>query len=220
MYTWFRYFRIDNLEGWFYYCGYAWLWFMLVQLLHLIPEKWLTFSQHAAEWIFGVDVKLWKHYVALFVLVPNLKEDQSAVFLLVHQVLVVVSTVHRQERNQISNHRKENRAWHSRKFFPVLPFYSHQSLLRKLEINHQLLRPHFLSKMTYLADHRPEKISDEYKEPLLWFFLFCDSMISSANPVLIWWITNLFVFTPNLPHSSFCFRLKQPKLVKKWYSFM
>ena len=159
-------------------CGYAWLWLMLVQLLHLIPERFLTFSQHAQEWIFGVWVKLRKHYVALLVLVSNLKEDPSAVVLVVHQALEVVSAVHCQERNEINNHRKENRDWHSRKFFS---FIHSQSLLQELEINHQLLRPHFLKKMIYLADHRPEKNSDEYTESILWLYLFCDRIISSAK---------------------------------------
>ena len=51
----------------------------------------MPFSQHAQEWMFGVLVKLREHYVALLVsikivlmvLVSNLKEDQSAVVLVV-----------------------------------------------------------------------------------------------------------------------------------------
>ena len=65
VYTWFRNIRIDNLEDWFYFYGYSWLWSMLVQLLHPIPKSFLTFSQHAQEWIVGVWVKWRKHYMAL-----------------------------------------------------------------------------------------------------------------------------------------------------------
>ena len=78
VYAWFRNFTIQNLEDWFYCCGDAWLWLMLVQLLHLIPTRFFTFSQHAQEWIFGVQVKWRQHYVALLVLVLNPKEDPSA----------------------------------------------------------------------------------------------------------------------------------------------
>jgi hypothetical protein len=74
--------------------------------------------------------------------------------------------------------------------------------------------------MIYLADHRPEKNSDEYTESLLWFYLFCDRIISRAQLVHICSITNLHVSAPNLPHSSVCFRLKQSKLVKKWHPSM
>jgi hypothetical protein len=82
---------------------------MLVQLLNLIPERLLTFSQYTQEWIFGVEVKLRKHSVALLVLVSNLEENPSTVVLVVHQALEAVSTVHCQERNEINNHRKDNR---------------------------------------------------------------------------------------------------------------
>ena len=67
---------------------------MLVQLLHLIPERILTFSQHAQEWIFEIQVRWRKHSVALLVLVSNLKEDQSAVVLVVQQTLEAVLAVH------------------------------------------------------------------------------------------------------------------------------
>ena len=116
---------------------------MLVQWLHPIPEKFFTVSQLAQEWICGILVKWRKHYVALLVLVSNVKEDQSAVVIVVHQALEAVSAVHCQERNQIKNHRNVNRDRHSRKFLSNSFFYSHQSLLQELEINHQLLRPHF-----------------------------------------------------------------------------
>ena len=82
---------------------------MLVQLLHLILERFLTFSQHAQEWISEVEVKWRKHHVALLALVLDLKEDPSAVALVVHQALEAISTVHCQERNEINNHRKDNR---------------------------------------------------------------------------------------------------------------
>ena len=82
---------------------------MLVQLLHLISTRFLTFSQHAQEWIFGNEVKLLKEYVALLVIVSNLKEDLSAFVLAVQQALEAVSALHRQERNEINNHGKENR---------------------------------------------------------------------------------------------------------------
>jgi hypothetical protein len=62
--------------------------------------------------------------------------------------------------------------------------------------------------MIYLADHRLEKNSDEYTESILWFYLFCDRIISIAKLVLICWITNLYVSAPDLPHSSVYFRLK------------
>jgi hypothetical protein len=80
---------------------------MLVQLLHLIPKRFLTFNQHAQEWIFDVEAKLRKHYVTLLAvikyvllgLVSNLKEDQSAFVLVVHC----------HERNEINHNREENR---------------------------------------------------------------------------------------------------------------
>ena len=45
--------------------------------------------------------------------------------------------------------------------------------------------PHSLKKIVYLADHRIEKNSDEYIESLLWLYLFCDRIISSAKRVHI-----------------------------------
>ena len=143
VYTRFRNFRIDNLEDWFYYCGYAWLRLRPVQLLHP-QEGFLIISQHAPEWIFGVEVKLRKHDVALLLLVPNLKEDQSAVVLVVYQVLESISAVHCQETNEINHNQKEIRDWHWREFLSSSFFYSHQSRLQEFEINHQLLRSHFL----------------------------------------------------------------------------
>ena len=82
---------------------------MQVQLLHLILDSLLTFSQHGPEWIFGNEVKLLKEFVVLLVLVSNLKEHPSAVALVVHQALEAVSAVHCQERNEINSRRKENR---------------------------------------------------------------------------------------------------------------
>ena len=142
VHTWFRNFRTDDLKDWFYCCVYAWLWVMLVQLLHLIPKRFLTFSQRAPEWTFGVWGKLRTHHVALLALVSNLKEDQSAVVLVVHQTLEAVSAVHCQERNEINNHRKD-RDCHSRKFLPSSLLYSHSSLLQEFSVNRQRLRPHF-----------------------------------------------------------------------------
>ena len=63
------------------------------------------------------------------------------------------------------------------------------------------------NKKIYLADQLPETNSDEYTESLLWFYLFCDRIISSAKLLHICWMSCLFVFTPNLPHSSVYFRL-------------
>ena len=65
---------------------------MLVHLLHLIPERFLTFCQHAKEWIVEVSMKLRQAYVVLLaaieivLLVPvsNLKRYQSAAVLVVH----------------------------------------------------------------------------------------------------------------------------------------
>ena len=193
---------------------------MLFPMVHPIPERFLIISQHAQEWIVGVWVNLGNHYVALLIRVSNLKEDQSAVVLVVHQAQEAGSAVHCQERNEIENHRIENRDWHSREFLGCSFFYSHPCLLQEFERNHQLLRPRFRKKMLYLADHRPEKNSDEYTESLLWLYLFYDRITSSAKLILICCITNIFVSAPNLPHSSVCFRLKQPKLVKKWYPSM
>ena len=88
-------------------------------------------------------------------------------------------------------------------------FYSQQYILQGFEINHQLLRRHFWKKkMISPDDHRPEKNSDEYTESILWLYHFCDRIISGAKCVHICWITNLFVSTPNLSHSSVCCRLK------------
>ena len=47
--------------------------------------------------------------IVLLVLVSNLKEDQSAAVLVVHQALEAGSAVHSRERNEINNHRNENR---------------------------------------------------------------------------------------------------------------
>ena len=63
-------------------------------------------------------MKLRKHYVVLLVL--NLKEDQSAVGLVVHHALEVVSAVHCHKRNEINNHRKENRDLHAKKVFAFI----------------------------------------------------------------------------------------------------
>jgi hypothetical protein len=79
---------------------------MLVQLLHLISERYLIFSQHAQKWISVLQVKSRKYYVALLaaitmvllVVVSNRKEDRSA----------VVLAVHCQERNEINYQRKRN----------------------------------------------------------------------------------------------------------------
>ena len=198
MYTWSRNCRIDNLDDWFNYCGYAWLCLMLVQLLRLIPERFLTFSQHAQGWIFGVWVRLRKHYVALLVLVSNLKEDQSAVALVVHQALEMVSAAHCQERNEINNHRKENRHWHSREFFLLSTTISSSRIWNKSSTSQTSL----LKKMIFLTDHRLEKSSDECTESILWLYLFFDRIISSAKLVHIYCITYLYVAAPNLPHSS------------------
>ena len=65
-----------------------------------------------------------------------------------------------------------------------------------------------------------EKNLDKYTESILWLYLFCDRIISSAKRVHICWTTNLYVSAPNLPHSLAYFRLEQPKLVKKWYPSM
>jgi hypothetical protein len=81
---------------------------MLVQFLH--PEEgFLIFGQHAKEWMFGFEVKLRKYYMASLVIVSNLKEDQSAVVLVMQQALEAVSTVHCQEIDEINNNGKENR---------------------------------------------------------------------------------------------------------------
>ena len=99
------------------------------------------------------------------------------------------------------------------RFFFLLPTTISSSRIGNKSLTSQTS----LSKKDDLsADHRLEKNSDEYTESILWFYLFCDRIISSAKLVHICWITYLFVSTPNLPHSSVCFRLKQPKLVKKW----
>ena len=60
-----------------------------------------------------------------------------------------------------------------------------------------------------------EKNLDKYTESILWLYLFCDRIISSAKRVHICWTTNLYVSAPNLPHSLAYFRLEQRKLVKK-----
>lgn len=120
VYTWCRNFRIYNLEDWFYYYDYAWLWLMLFQLLHLIPTRFLIFCQYAQEWTCGVLVKLRKHYVVLLVPVANLKEDRSAFVVVVHQALEAASTVHCQNRNRINDTLKENRDWRSRKLFSFI----------------------------------------------------------------------------------------------------
>ena len=152
--TWFRNFIIDNLEDWFYYCGYTSLWLMLVQFLYP-QERFLIFSQHAQECIFEVWVKWRKHCVALLVIVSNLKEDQSAVALSVYQALEAVPTMHFQERNEINNHRKENSDWHSRKFFLLFTTISSSRIWNEPSA----FQTSLLKKVIYLADHHLERIT-------------------------------------------------------------
>ena len=116
---------------------------MLVQLLHLIPERFLIFCQYAQEWMFEVWVKLRKQNVALMVLVLKLKEGQYAVVLAVHQALQVGSAVQCQERNETNNHWNENKDWHSREFLSSSFSYSHQSPLEEFSVNHLLLKFQF-----------------------------------------------------------------------------
>ena len=183
---------------------------MLLQLLHP-QERFLIFCQHAQDWIFGVWVKLRKYYVALLVLVLNLEEDQSAVVLVVHQALEVVSAVHCQERNEINNHRNGDRDWPTGKVSSSSFFYLHRSLLPELEINSSTSQTSLLKKVIYLADHLPEKNSDEYTESILWFYLFCDRVIARTKLVRICCITNPFVSTPE---SSTFFGLLPSKTAK------
>ena len=128
----------------------------------------------------------------LLILVSNLKEDQSAVVLVVHQALEVVPTVHCQGRNEINNHRNENRAWHSRKFCFSSFFGSHRSLLHEFQINHQLLRRHFLKKMIYLADYNQivDAFADEHKNSRLilkWYLISSSHPTSSIFLLFIQW---------------------------------
>ena len=103
-------------------------------------------------------------------------------------------------------------------FKKVFLFYPQQYLLQELEINPSTSQTSRLKKMIYLAGHRLETNSDEDTESILWFSLFCDRIISSAKLVHICWITYLIVSAPNLPYASFYFRVKQPKLINKWYA--
>jgi hypothetical protein len=50
-----------------------------------------------------------KHYVALLILGSNLKEDQYAAVLVVHQALEAVLAAHCEESEEINHNRKENR---------------------------------------------------------------------------------------------------------------
>ena len=80
---------------------------MLSQLLHLIPDRFLIFSQHAQEWIFRIEGKLFAAIkIVPLILVSNLRADQYAIVLVVYQALEVISAVHCQEGNEINNHRK------------------------------------------------------------------------------------------------------------------
>lgn len=47
--------------------------------------------------------------MALLMFVSNLKEDPSAVVLVVHQAVDAISAVYCQKRNEINDYRKENR---------------------------------------------------------------------------------------------------------------
>ena len=102
-------------------------------------------------------------------------------------------------------------------FKKVFFFYSQQYLLQELEISSSTSQTSLLRKVIYLDDYRREENSDEDTESILCCYLFCDRIISSAKRVHVCWITYLFVSPPNLPHSSVCCWLKQPKLVKMWY---
>ena len=186
--TWFRHFRIDNLEDWFYRCGNASLWLMLVQLLHLIPKRFLTFSQHAPERIFGVSVKLPTYYVALLAALKTVRwylyqisrKTSLQLFSLSTRRREVVSAMHCQERNDINNHRKENRDWHTRKFLCS----------------------------TSLSKKKDDLSSWSPSREKLRLYVFCDRIIPSATLVHICWITYLFVSAPNLPYSSVYCRLQ------------
>ena len=74
-----------------------------------------------------------------------------------------------------------------------------------------------LSRKGDLCNWSPsrEKL-EEYTESILRLCLVYDRVISSAKRVHICWVTYLHVSTADLPHSSVCFRVKQPKLVKTW----
>ena len=189
---------------------------MLVQRLHLIPERFLTFSQHAPEWIFGVEVKWRKHYVAL--LGTCIKSQGRPVCSCSHCVPGagggIGCALSGKKRNQQRSKRKQIDIQES--FFLLFTTISSSRIGNKSSTSQTSL----LKKMIYLADHRPEKNSDEYKDSMLWLYLFCDRIISSVKLVHICWITNLHISAPNLLHSPAYFLLKQPRLDKKWYPSM
>ena len=196
----------------------AWLWLMLVQLLNLIPKKLLLFCQHAPEWISEVQLQSRKRYVALLAVDTCIKSQRRPVCSCSRcapgagdGIDCALSGKKWNEPQSTRNQRLT--------FKKVFFFYSHPSL-QEFEINHPLLRPHFLKEVIYLADHCPEKNSDEYKESILLLYLFRDRIIPSTNLVYICWITYLFVSAPNLQHSPVCFQWEQLRLVKKWYPSM
>ena len=167
-------FQNPSLRRWpsllFYYDGYAWLWLMLVQLLHLIPERFLTFNQHAQEWILGVWVKWRKHYAVLLALDTCIKSQGRPVCSRSRCAPGVGDglscALSGKKWNQQQTKRKQGFT-RNKVFF----FYPQQHLLQALEINSSTPKNSLLKKMIYLADHPPEKNWNEYTESILWLYL-------------------------------------------------
>ena len=74
----------------------------------------------------------------------------------------------------------------------VFFFYPQQYFLPEFEINSSTSQTSLLGKMMYLADRCPKKNSDEFTESILWVYLFCDRIISSAKRVHVHMLNHLF----------------------------
>ena len=220
--TWFPKFRIDHLEYDqvfdLHHCGHAWLWLMLVQLLHLIPERLLDLQSACARmdmWGFSKLAEVLCGAVGSVYQIS--RKTRLQLFSLCTRGCRSVSAVHCSRKKWNQQQSKRNSEIDTRESFFLLSTTISSSRIGNKSSTSQTS----LSKeMICLADHRSEKNSNEYIESILWLYLFCDRIISSEKRVQIYWITDLFVSAPNLPRSSVCFRLEQPKLVQNWYPSM
>lgn len=185
---------------------------MLVQLLH--PQlRFLIFRQHAQEWICGVWMKLWKHYMTLFAVDACTNSQGSPVCSCARCAPgpggVSDCALSGAKWSQQQKKRKQSLTFRkvSFQFFPLFTAISYPRIQNKSSTSQTILPRRMISR----ADRRPEKNSDEYTESRLSLYLFCKRILSNAKRVHICWISNLHISALNLSHASVFFRLKQPK---------
>ena len=184
---------------------------MLVQLLQLIPERFLTFSQHAQEGICVVEAKLRKHMWRCWYLYQISRKTRLQLFSWYTRRWGCYRQCTVRKEMKSTTIEKKTKIDILETFFLLSTTISSSTICSKSSTPQISL----LKKLIYLAYHCPEKNSNDYTESILWLYVFCDRIISNAKLVHICWIAYLFVSAPNLPHSSVYFRVKQPKLVNK-----